>query len=158
MKILFRLTLLIIFFSTCIYATTAFAAPPIKTVIPVEKSYYLAIGEFNAVEAPSACIDGYHFASIWEIAEPSNLQYNNDIAESVHNGVYGPPTYEAGWVRIGTMDTADECMDWTSASTGQSGKVANLNVDSLIHGGGWNLNFQPCSERSRVWCVSDPIY
>ena len=158
MKTLFRLALLIIFFSTCIYATTAFAAPPVKTVIPVEQSYYLTSGEFNAVEAPSACIDGYHFASIWEIADPSNLQYNNDIPESIHIGDYGPPTGAPGWVRIGTMDTADECTDWTSAAHTQSGKVASLNVDSLIGGGGWNLNVQTCDERGLVWCVSDPIY
>ena len=63
------------------FAGTVFAqgAAASKTVIPVEKDYYLTPTHFTGAEASSACADGYHFANMWEISGLANLSYNIEL-------------------------------------------------------------------------------
>lgn len=68
------------------------------------RRYYRTASTYTPSQAPTACAAGYHFASFWEILDPSNLEYAND-----HPDAYtleadmgeGPPTGSGGFGRHG---------------------------------------------------------
>lgn len=53
--------------------------------------FYLTQDYFDSDEAVTACADGYHFASLWEIADPSNLKYNPTLGKTSPDSGQGPP-------------------------------------------------------------------
>ena len=62
------------------------------------RGYYLtksSYGPSRILTAP-ACASGYHFASLWEIMDPSNLKYNTDLGYTMDDSGQGPPTSAAG--------------------------------------------------------------
>ena len=139
------------------------------------RQFYVSQSYVQANEARSACAEGYHFASIWEIADPSSLQYNTALGLQSPNSDSGegPPTAfwilgsavpVYGWVRTG-YDTSHEefagqanCSGWLSNLEGDWGTVANL--PSNWTGGAqdvgvWNTEVRTCDTQMWVWCVQD---
>jgi len=43
------------------------------------KSYYVTKTSHDGSEALTACAEGYHMASLWEIFDTSNLRYNTQL-------------------------------------------------------------------------------
>lgn len=137
------------------------------------RHFYLTRASHNAVQAPTACARGYHFASIWEIVDPSNLRYNTALGATSPDSGTGPPTATPifsgfriahGWVRTGsssgTTDTPGQgnCSSWQSDYGFHWGTVANL--PSNYTGGEqdigvWNTEVRTCDTFVRVWCVQD---
>jgi hypothetical protein len=128
-------------------------------------SYYLTSGDsYDAAEAPGACAEGYHMASLWEIWDTSNLRYETSLGYQYPSGDcgQGPPTGVEGWVRTGsTASTSTEgpgmanCSAYTS-TTVISGTVVALPTnwstpDSTM--GVWEAGTAGCSSSMRVWCV-----
>jgi hypothetical protein len=126
------------------------------------RQYYLTpSGSYDGSEATSACAEGYHMASIWELLDLSNLTYNTTLGSQKADMGEGPPTHADGWVRTGNdASTTGEggqanCSGYTSA-TGK-GTVAWLPSDWESPGstiGPWRVGDEDCDD-ARVWCVED---
>jgi hypothetical protein len=137
------------------------------------RQYYLTRLLVQVYEAPSACADGYHFASIWEIADPSALKYNTSLGLFGPDSGGGPPTTISfmgspftarGWVRTGFSYSVSDipgqanCGNWVSNYSFYWGTTANL--PSNWTGGGqdigvWNVGVSTCDTNLWVWCVQD---
>jgi hypothetical protein len=138
-----------------------------------QRFFYLTRTLHPATGAPGACAEGYHFASIWEIADPSNLRYNTALGLGSHDNSAGPPTATKlwtlvltahGWVRTGYVALATEpageanCLGWLSNSDSHYGSIANLPSDwtgGAQDIGVWNTEASTCDRDVRVWCVQD---
>ena len=63
------------------------------------RQYYITPGAFLGAEAKWACASGYHFASFWEILDPSNLKYNSTLGFTSDDSGHGPSTWaSSNWV------------------------------------------------------------
>ena len=132
-------------------------------------SYYLTESTFLGNEALSACAEGYHMASLWEMLDVSNLRYDTVLGYQHVDGDcgQGPPSGIAGWVRTGFIPsvglTAGEgnCGVWSQHFAGQWGTVVWLPNDWSSPGstvGVWVAGTEGCDAPQRVWCVRPPFY
>lgn len=136
-----------------------------------QKIYYLTKDPVSANEAKEACDNGFHMASLWEILDPTTLQYDQDTGRAYHRPYSddqgsGPPSEEFGWVRTGKESTASDdqsgnanCANWSSTDHNDYGSVvALLNVWDYLHfSAPWWLSSSAFCDASsiRVWCVQD---
>jgi len=137
------------------------------------RGYYLTQSMYNGAEADGTdgngagvCAEGYHFASLWEIMDPSNLKYDTALGYTWDDSGQGPPTYLGiGWVRTGisanisTTPGSGNCAVWTSSSSDYGGTVAylpsNWGAGQDIHV--WEVDSALCSNYLFVWCVADSV-
>lgn len=137
------------------------------------RQFYLTKTTFQAGGARTACAKGYHFASIWEIADPSALEYNTSLGATGTDSGEGPPTQiwffggssvAHGWVRTGynasSVDTLGQanCSGWGTSDGLAWGTVANLPSDWTAGEqdiGVWNTEVRTCNSTLRVWCAQD---
>jgi hypothetical protein len=128
------------------------------------RQYYITWDSYTPTLAIGACAEGYHFASLWEILDPSNLEYNSTLGWTNNDSGYGPPTEKYGWIRTGYNSEGgvgtggpQNCRAWTSADGNDWGTQASLAsqwaVDQDIHV--WNVDPYPCNIRWPIWCVED---
>jgi hypothetical protein len=134
------------------------------------RQYYLTTTPYNGAEADGTdgngagvCASGYHFASLWEILDPSSLKYNTDLGYTKDDSGQGPPTYLRSWIRTGfgssTAGTAGlgNCNAWTSSDSDHRGTDAYLTQiwegAEDIHV--WNAGLSSCLNELPVWCVED---
>lgn len=145
----------------------AAAGPPARRAAPARtQGYYLTTNTgHTGTTALSACTDGYHMASLWEILDPSNLQYNTSLGAVRADSGSGPPTGLAGWVRTGSPGESvwtaglANCHAWTGGSG--AGTLARLPGNWVagaedIHV--WEVGTRACTSSARVWCVEDITY
>lgn len=137
---------------------------------PKRRFYVTALAAYTGDEAdePGTCAPGYHFASLYEILDVSQLQYVADLGHG-DNGGYdlgtGPVTDATGWVRTGRFNLSanqgigrNNCDGWSSSSSNLSGSTVTLEFV-------WNGTVRPtspwkpisdfCDQTQRVWCVED---
>jgi hypothetical protein len=136
------------------------------------RKFYLTQTSHDGSEALSACVDGYHMASLWEILDPSNLSYDTSLGATVADSGSGPPN-GSGWIRTGFIASnggtapdgtvppgSGNCQVWTSASSAAYGTTALV----PIYGSSeievtvispWVARSTICSAKPRVWCVQD---
>jgi hypothetical protein len=129
------------------------------------RRFYLTQTPFNAAQAPSACVAGYHMTSLWEILDPSNLQYDTSIGFMHADSGSGPPTLAKGWVRTGgplqNEDTPGigSCLAYTTTNSNLFGTSVNLpqefNSTQLTVISPWDSSTPTCDQLVRVWCVQD---
>ena len=142
------------------------AAPQVEpNALPGVRQFYLSNGVHQGNAALSACANGYHFASLWEIADPSNLRYNYSLGQSQGDSGEGPPSGSLGWVRTGNIssDSSTEgtgnCEAWTSQSSGVYGTVAYLPSNWTAGWedmGVWAVTTRQCNNSDpAVWCIED---
>jgi hypothetical protein len=138
-----------------------FVAP---TPADAKTKFYLTQEEFQGNGALTACGGGYHMASLWEILQLGNLQYDSSRGFVTPDAGSGPPSAQPGWVRTGYYPYSDyvaggsNCSVWTSNSSADYGTSVMLEpswspnaVSSPIspwHAGGFS-----CDSRHAVWCV-----
>jgi hypothetical protein len=126
------------------------------------REYYLTTDTNNGANASTACITGYHMASMWEILDPSSLKYNTALGHTKGDSGSGPPV-ERGWVRTGSdADNSDvvgraNCMAWTTTTGyGTTAILPNrweADWEDLL---AWNVYTWQCDSTSaHVWCVAD---
>jgi len=121
------------------------------------RSYYLTQESHFGDDVLSACSDGYHFASIWEIRDFSNFKYDVELGYTTDYSGYGPPPDMDGWLQSG-FDGSPTCDNWTSTGgDGMFGRLVFPEVADFLGppGDGWLFVPHPCGEEIRVWCVSD---
>ncbi len=129
------------------------------------RRFYLTQSAFNGAQAPSACAAGYHMASLWEILDLSNLQYETSIGFMHADSGFGPPTLAEGWVRTGgplqNEDTPGigSCLAYTTTNSNLFGTSVNLpqefNSTQLTVISPWDSSAPTCDQQVRVWCVQD---
>ena len=138
------------------------------------RGYYLTQGTYNGADADGTdgngagvCADGYHFASLWEILDPSNLKYDTDLGMVRDDSGQGPPTFSffGGWMRTGYFPNTSNtpgmgnCNAWSSSSDSDWGTYARLPHDwpaeQDIHV--WEVYAPWCNVNRYVWCVADSV-
>jgi hypothetical protein len=136
------------------------AAQPASTGM---RQYYLTLGSFFGDEVLGACAAGYHTASLWEMADPTNLEYNHSLGLGSGDSGQGPPT-EAGWVRTGYVSSGlcvagrGNCDAWTSASSADCGTLVGLPSEWTADDedmGVWEARTSQCIADTHVWCIED---
>ena len=127
------------------------------------RQYYLTELEYKGDEVLTACATGYHMASFWEIADPSNLKYNTSLGYMRDDSGHGPP-YKAGWVRTGYASSGSNvagranCLLWASNSGTDYGTRAYLPSSWTVGDedlGVWVVNSGSCAISTAVWCIED---
>ena len=127
--------------------------------------FYLTQNSHNGSEALSACGEGYHMASLWEIFDPSNLKYDTALGLTTADSGLGPPN-TAGWIRTGnvTPETGNvagtgNCNAWMSADEDDFGTEVRLPVFWNFTGATditpWDAAVIRCNAHIHVWCVQD---
>ena len=79
----------------------AASAPTAPAAPAARRKYYLAPVGVGGNGALTACATGYHMASLWEIIDPSKLEYTTDLGDARTDSGSGPATFVGGWVRTG---------------------------------------------------------
>lgn len=129
------------------------------------RAFYLTQTSHNGSQALTACADGYHMASFWEIRDTSNWRYETQLGFTRDDSGLGPPTGFAGWIRTGS--DANEvptvglgnCQVWTSATGTDFGTTVrppaiwnSADVTVIVP---WEAFTFPCDSTVRVWCAQD---
>lgn len=127
------------------------------------REYYVTQTSYNGANANTACAGGYHFASLWEILDTSNLKYNTNRGVTQDDSGQGPPSYYAAWVRTGYSSSAantagqGNCNAWASSDGNHYGTPVYLSNDWTtgqdIHV--WEAYTETCSSFISVWCVEN---
>jgi len=135
------------------------------------RQYYLTKNWYYPNQAIQACATGYHFASLWELMDTSNLQYAFDHPDAymvVGDQGWGPPAGVGGlgwkgWVRTGySADVSgvagqSNCNAWTSTDAAHFGTIAGVSFDWGVTEdiGVWDVGVYLCNYHELVWCVED---
>ena len=132
------------------------------------RKFYITSADYSASQALSICAEGYHFASLWELLDTSNLMYAHDLGVVWPAGDLGsgPPSEMAGWVRTGYESESDSgipgrdnCSNWTTQDSSFGGTTAKLRSNWTAAAGyyfhGWEVFVVDCSQEQGVWCVED---
>jgi hypothetical protein len=176
-RALFAPALLLVILPTTLTVNRARAIasvfPSAPDAVSGVRQYYLSRTLAQANEARFVCAEGYHFASIWEIADPSTLKYNTSLGVSSPDSGDGPPTAISfmgnplttrGWVRTGFSYSVSgspgqaNCANWVSNYSFHWGTTANLPSNWTGGGqdiGAWNVGVSTCETNLWVWCVQD---
>jgi hypothetical protein len=123
------------------------------------RHYYLTKTSHDGAGALGACAAGYHMASLWEILDPSNFQYNTELGLTEGDSGQGP-TIWSGWVRTGTMADVGaqpgegNCYGWAEADSGANGTLVGLSWGNQDFHTWYSLTL-PCNLLRPVWCVED---
>jgi hypothetical protein len=131
------------------------------------RRFYLTKGTFGPLQVLSACAPGFHMASIYELLDPSALEYDPVLGDSHESNPTGPIAVNSGWIRSGgSNSTTANCSTWTSndpAHTGTRAILAGSDTDMngpATHGSPWTVfTTGPCGPSipgaTNVWCVED---
>jgi len=129
------------------------------------RQYYMTDIGYLANDATTACAAGYHMASLWEILDPSGLEYNTSLGHSRADSGQGPPSGYAGWVHTGYSNNIDNipgranCNGWSSNDPFEYGTIVGLAMEwaqTADFGGIWETMAVECDTGGvSVWCVED---
>ena len=135
----------------------------------MRRQYYLTpTSSYNGANARSACAAGYHMASLFEILDPTDLDYNSTLGYNNADSGGGPPAGVNGWIRTGFVASPPSgtiqnpaagwlnCTGYTS--TGNYGTVVFLSTQwttTAPRSGPWAGAYQTCTTSTKVWCVED---
>lgn len=132
------------------------------------RNFYLTQEDYSTLLVNSACEPGYHFASLWELLDTSNLTYNQTLGAVWLAGDlgYGPPSEAPGWIRTGYESKSDSgipgrdnCSNWTLDDINLNGTSARLRSNWASTSGnflqGWEVMAVKCDQSLAVWCVED---
>jgi hypothetical protein len=128
------------------------------------RKFYLTRDAFTGARALTACANGYHMASLWEILDVTNLKYDANRGLIQDDSGSGPPTV-LGWIRTGAGSTGntgapgfDNCLAWTSDSASDNGTAAGPKLFWNAPPGStdpWISFTFICKSPQPVWCVQD---
>ena len=129
----------------------------------VIRRYYLTVDPYPPTSAKSVCEAGFHFASLWEIMDTSNLMYDYSLGLTELDSGEGPPTHWKGWIRTGYTNSSTNtpgignCLGWKESGSDQYGTYIFLNEYWSDGGdfGNWKVSASTCNLSNRVWCVEN---
>jgi hypothetical protein len=97
------------------------------------------------------CAPGYHFASVWEMLDISNLKYDTTLGRVIDDSGMGPPAF-GGWARTGWWARDDlNCNGWQSNDENHRGTYIDLHPFNYEI----EITTWPCDTTFPVWCVED---
>lgn len=131
-----------------------------------KRLYYLSRNTVDGSHAITACHQGYHMASLFEIIDTSNLTYNSSLGFRQDDDGFGPPSGDDGWIRTGNVSVANShnfpgesnCAAWTTNSSLIYGTAAWLRTGWAQSGNvaaPFNAETRTCDTHLNVWCVQD---
>ena len=127
------------------------------------RQFYLTTAAYTGTQTLTACAGGYHFASLWELADPSNLKYNTSLGHTEADSGQGPPSSMEGWVRTGYQSDIvmtpghANCAAWTTGYA-DFGTLAVLPSDWTAGQQDmsvWDVWIGYCGFSMPVWCIED---
>jgi hypothetical protein len=125
------------------------------------REYYLTASTYSSTSATTACDSGYHMASLWEILNPSGLEYNTTLGTTRADSGSGPPSF-LGWARTGYSSNNDgsagqaNCSAWsTTAGNGTAVRLPQIWDTDLEDMHVWQVQLTACTSVARVWCIED---
>ena len=129
------------------------------------RKYYMTRENHLGASADTACTAGYHMASLWEILDISNLEYDVGLGEANDDSGQGPAAGYLGWVRTGHGNSITgsagqgNCDGWGSSSSDAYGTAVGLTMDwtqAPDIGAAWAVSTETCDTGGiSVWCVED---
>jgi hypothetical protein len=147
------------------------------------RQYYLTTLTSNGSLAQNACSVGYHMASIFELEDRSNLQYNAALGFTQLDDGGGPPVRAFGWLRTGgvadgtptvpagadcnvsfcAFNSGANCLAWSTSSGSAYGVAWALFLSigfageqfTVPNAGGSHSVATTCDQSRRVWCVEN---
>jgi hypothetical protein len=132
------------------------------------RAFYVTQTLHTGAEALSACAEGYHMASLWEIFDTSNVRYNTELGLTQGDSGSGPPSLVLGWIRTGNdahevgAPGFGNCNAWTSDTELDGGTVVFLPSPWFLMEGAsvsgispWQPGAGGCATARNVWCVQD---
>jgi hypothetical protein len=148
-------------------ASASSPSAPAAAPYTLRKYYLTSASTYNGNDPLTACDTGFHFASLWELLDTSNLEYDARGATHDDSGD-GPPSDLSGWIRTGYQAVNDSgvsvpgqcnCNAWTDGTSTNNGTVAKLPSDWTDAGFQdvhvWDTLFTGCNNTKRVWCIED---
>jgi hypothetical protein len=132
------------------------------------RRFYVTQDVHDGSQALSACAAGFHMASLWEILDPAQLQYDTALGQTSQDSGFGPPSRWAGWIRTGKPSNfgsggagGASCAGYSTAE-GLLGTTLYLTsfwdvtvVPSELVAPWWRGNTSQCETERAVWCVQD---
>ena len=129
--------------------------------VRAKKKYYVTQGaDFDGNEALTACDKRYHMASLWEIFDTTNLEYDTTRGRTTADSGIGPCNSDCtGWVRTdneaSTAATAGvgNCDAWMSDSGSHYGTQVYLSRtwnSGAEEASPWTAFAGTCDEKTRV--------
>ncbi len=146
-------------FMQTLIAPVAYAGPPAR-------KFYRTQTTFDGAHALTACVLGFHMASLWEIFNVSVLEYDTSLGATMDDSGSGPPADVLGWIRTGFNSNGGgpapgeaNCRVWTSSLSSDSGSAVALepiwNSTTVNPIRPWVATETPCTGSLPVWCVQD---
>ncbi|MDJ0789132.1 MAG: hypothetical protein QNK05_20180 [Myxococcota bacterium] len=118
------------------------------------RRYFLTTNEVVGEAAQAACGPGFRVARLWEIHDPSSLEY--DFKRGLDIGKFQTASDAfLGWMYAGS-DV--HCGDWTGVGSFGQGRLGILVFDlsrppdDLNH---WSIGSSECDFPRAVWCVEE---
>jgi hypothetical protein len=154
-------------------APPATAAPEAPAALPhllgQPRRFYVTAANHDGSQGLNVCAAGYHMASLWEMLDPTALDYASGVsgAKTRADQGSGPVAGWWGWARTGndayTANIAGRanCNLWTSVAPNDYGTVVRLAevwTDSASAISPWQAQTWNCGGTAPVWCVSDPVF
>ena len=140
------------------------------------RGYYLTKSTIIGSKVLTACASGYHFASMWEILNTSDLHYNTTLGRTNVNSGSGAPAVSSlstladaayGWIRTGAPDDPN-CLKWTSSNGADTGSFGGLYIKYAGKDQQWEIEngtggtamscdgtFSGTPTTVGVWCVQN---
>jgi hypothetical protein len=146
------------------YCYDALCPTPVAASM-VRRRFYMTTSSYDGKNAanPGNCAAGFHFAGLYEIFDPSLLQYDHSLGVTGEDAGEGPiaGVTHLAWVRTGeimsTTGTEGEanCDAWSSV--GGDGSGAYLGEFGLVGqtSAPWRAFINDCSFSFAIWCVED---
>lgn len=130
--------------------------PGVAGAACTRKRFYLTVEEHKGRAALTACASGFHMASLWEIFDPSDLDYDTALGRTEADSGSGPPSAD-GWVRTGEAPFNAHCEVWTSDGSGVQARLAPSSTwdDPATVVSPWVVTLNDCFFADPVWCVED---
>ncbi|HKJ18791.1 MAG TPA: hypothetical protein VJ984_15660 [Xanthomonadales bacterium] len=125
------------------------------------RRFYLTKTAFPADEALTACAAGFHMASLFELRDPGNLEYDTlrGFVDVTDQGS-GPPLTE-GYARTafpfadsGAGAGTANCDGWGSSFITDQGTTIQLTATNAANFGPWVIDTAQC-DGLEVWCIED---
>jgi len=131
-----------------------------------ERRYYLTNASYDPPDVLTACVSGFHTASIYELIVGSHVLYDAVLGQTADDSGVGAPSGPAtsGWIRTGRPSSVNgavdgNCANWTSASLGEEGTTTRLMTFSTPNSASgfspWARTVTDCSLSVPVWCIED---
>jgi hypothetical protein len=122
------------------------------------RRYYMSVSRTTGDGPLGLCRTGFHFASMWELINPSALAYDTWLGEVRDDSGTGPPGYDLAWARNGYQSNGSSirgnCGDWTNGTSGK-GNALKLDTSSGDAQPIWKSEFRDCFDLFPAWCVED---